>query len=126
MAKQAAKAQQSPPADAPELLSQQAVFNELHQLINDLPIEFLPAILTHLAAAQGAVAARLIMQQGTSTHSEPASPLLNADQIGERLQLVKSRVYELIRQGKLPALRIGKHVRMEPDRLEQWISEHRD
>jgi excisionase family DNA binding protein len=54
------------------------------------------------------------------------TPLLNVEQIGERLQLPKSAVYELIRQGKLPAVRIGKHVRIEAGRLEQWIAEHRN
>src|SRR6476659_2096642 len=102
-----------------------SLLDQLPKAIAQCSDDSLGAVMAQLAACQTAVAARLITQYGTPPPPEAAAPLLNVNQIAERLHLVKSRVYELIRQGKLPAVRIGKHVRMEAGCLEQWIAGHR-
>ncbi len=57
---------------------------------------------------------------------EPAptqeQPLLDAKQTGAFLHIPTCRVYELARQGKIPAVRIGaKCVRFRPAALQEWV-----
>jgi excisionase family DNA binding protein len=101
------------------------IFEDLSNLIATASCMELPGILTHLAALQTAIAARLVRDE-QQAYDSTRKPLLTVDQIAEHLQLPKGRVYELIRQSKLPAVRIGKHLRMESGRLDQWITQHQD
>ncbi len=48
--------------------------------------------------------------------------LLTAAQAASRLSLAKSTVYLLIATRKLPAVRIGRAVRIPADRLASWIA----
>jgi excisionase family DNA binding protein len=38
------------------------------------------------------------------------------------LRVPKARVYELIRQGRLPAVRVGRLVRVPEEELRVWIA----
>ncbi len=48
--------------------------------------------------------------------------ILLADEIAQILRVPKGRVYELARQGKLPAVRIGRQIRFREDAVEAWLS----
>ncbi len=57
--------------------------------------------------------------------------MLTAAQAADRLLCTPWRVYQLIRAGTLPAVRLGRSVRIDSARLEQWIADggtapHRD
>ena len=39
------------------------------------------------------------------------------------MNVTKQRAYALVREGKVPAIRIGKQVRVDPDRIEEWLAE---
>jgi excisionase family DNA binding protein len=47
--------------------------------------------------------------------------LLTVVEVGEALQVSPARVYELIRTGAMPAVWIGRQVRISPGALAQWI-----
>lgn len=102
------------------------VFDQMIQVIADAPSEQLPAVMAHLAACQSAVAARLLNahQSGATlrkaTPTEPGS-LLTIEEVAQRLNVPKSNAYELVRQHKLESMRIGKYVRVAPDRLAQYV-----
>lgn len=49
------------------------------------------------------------------------SKLLKVQVIAEALDVPDSRIYELIRLGLLPAVRIGRQVRVSEDKLKEWI-----
>jgi excisionase family DNA binding protein len=49
-------------------------------------------------------------------------PLLTPEQAAELLAVKRSWVYEAVRTGKLPCLRIGRHVRFTRGMLEEWLS----
>lgn len=47
--------------------------------------------------------------------------LLTAKEVAERLRLPESRIYEMVRRGLIPHLRIGRNVRFEERALEVWL-----
>ena len=51
-----------------------------------------------------------------------AESLLTAQQVAVLLQVPRARVYELVRLGLLPGIRVGRQVRLSPDALRQWIA----
>jgi excisionase family DNA binding protein len=48
---------------------------------------------------------------------------LLADELADILRVPKGRVYELVRQGKLPAVRIGRQVRFREETVAAWLAE---
>ena len=52
-----------------------------------------------------------------------STKLLDAPEVAEILNVSRARVYELVRQGVIPVVRLGRQVRVDPDRLRAWIAE---
>jgi excisionase family DNA binding protein len=73
-----------------------------------------PTALAPLRAVQGDSAA-----SDTST-APPADRLLTADQLAERWQVNKAHVYRLTREGRLPAVKIGRYRRYRLAAVEVW------
>lgn len=48
--------------------------------------------------------------------------MLLAHEAAQILRLPKARIYELVRQGRLPAVRVGRLVRIPEDELLVWIA----
>jgi excisionase family DNA binding protein len=48
--------------------------------------------------------------------------LLRPDQAAELLAVKPSWVYEAVRSGRLPCLRVGRHIRFTRSMLEEWLS----
>jgi excisionase family DNA binding protein len=59
------------------------------------------------------------MRETTATAAR--RQLATVDTVVERLGVSRYRVYELAREGLLPHVRIGKSVRFDMDRVEEWI-----
>jgi excisionase family DNA binding protein len=49
--------------------------------------------------------------------------LLRAEEVAELLQISCSKVYEMINAGELPAVRIGRSVRVHRETLRKWLEE---
>ena len=47
--------------------------------------------------------------------------LLNADQVADALNVAKSYVYQLMRTGVIPTVRLGKACRVRPQDLKDFI-----
>jgi excisionase family DNA binding protein len=58
----------------------------------------------------------------TMPAQEPA--ILTIDEAARYLRLSRPKVYNLVAAGDLPAVRVGRSVRIRRDRLEAWIEEH--
>ena len=71
-----------------------------------------------------------ILGSHASQHDSPdvqePDRLLTIPQVAKRLAISEGRAYELARQGKLPTVKVGKYVRVEPAALDTWIVQHRD
>ncbi len=49
--------------------------------------------------------------------------LLLAEEVADLLRVSRSRVYELIRQGVVPGVHVGRQVRVPEEGLRRWIEE---
>src|SRR5262245_29613096 len=66
--------------------------------------------------------ARLTSQPVVSTEHDD---LMTASQVSKRLGLTKARVYELLRSHDLPAVRIGRQVRINRQDVQEFIKTRR-
>jgi excisionase family DNA binding protein len=84
---------------------------DLTEIITD-PAALTPmgakTLLLQVAAALVALAAAPPLEAPSEADAEP---LLTVDEVAARLRFVPAYVYELIRLGRLPAVREGKYVR---------------
>ena len=48
---------------------------------------------------------------------------LTVPELAAELQIPVSTLYDLIRRGEIPAVRIGKRIRIPIKRLEAWLNE---
>ena len=72
----------------------------------------LPALLAELEHLRADLWARLM---SVSQAPPPAgdTPLLNVDEASAVLNIPKSYVYDLARQGKIPSIKVGKYLRFQ-------------
>ena len=62
-----------------------------------------------------------------SSHADPippslAEPLLKPEQAAELLSVRTSWIYEAVRSGSLPCLKVGRHIRFTRPMLEEWLA----
>jgi excisionase family DNA binding protein len=48
-------------------------------------------------------------------------PLLKPEEAAALLSVKTSWIYEAVRTGKLPCLRVGRHIRFTRQMLEEWL-----
>jgi excisionase family DNA binding protein len=48
-------------------------------------------------------------------------PLLRPDQAASLLAVKTSWIYDAVRTGKLPCIRVGRHIRFTRAMLEEWL-----
>lgn len=54
---------------------------------------------------------------------EKLSDVLTIDELAVYLKISKSTLYKLVREGKIPCQKIGKHWRFRKGAIEQWLEE---
>jgi excisionase family DNA binding protein len=54
-----------------------------------------------------------------------SEPLLKPEEAAELLTVKVSWIYEAVRVGRLPHLRVGKHIRFTRPDLERWLANQR-
>jgi excisionase family DNA binding protein len=63
------------------------------------------------------------------TRSQPTSspaldgPLLRPERAAYLLAVKTSWIYEAVRDGRLPCIRVGRHIRFTKAMLESWLAE---
>lgn len=93
---------------------------QLEQAVTETPVSQIPALIGILAQLQAKAQLKMLSEQKTT--SDRDGGLLTMRQAAERLNVPESRAYELARQGKLPAVRIGKYVRISAEALMAYKS----
>jgi excisionase family DNA binding protein len=51
--------------------------------------------------------------------------LLNAGQVAEKLGISRSKAYRMLRLSEIPAIKMGKNVRVSSEDLNQYIENHK-
>lgn len=49
--------------------------------------------------------------------------LLRVPHVARVLDVTEDRVYQLVREGLLPAVRVGRQIRFDADKLRDWIEQ---
>jgi len=64
-----------------------------------------------------------MLQESTCMQSHsPQRVVYSVEDIAEMLSVSKGTVYNLVRQGKIKALRIGNTIRIPKQSFEEWLS----
>ena len=50
---------------------------------------------------------------------------LKVPEVAKVLRIARSRAYELVAEGQIPAVRIGRSVRVPRDELDRWLADQR-
>jgi excisionase family DNA binding protein len=66
----------------------------------------------------------LTVNQGAPVPTEPASQLLTVKEAAEYLRFSRGHVYELVRSGRLRAIRHGRTIRITREALAEWQATH--
>ncbi len=106
-----------------------SLLTQLEKVLSDAPDESVPVLLGDLERLKGILWTRLFStrsQSGPRPDGAGGQGLLSIPEVADRLSLPQGLVYELARQGRLPIVRIGKYVRVEPGQLEKWIEKRRE
>lgn len=57
--------------------------------------------------------------------TDPSTRLMTAKDLAKRWQVPESQVYRLAREGRIPAVRLGRYWRFRLDLIEQWETPQR-
>jgi len=49
--------------------------------------------------------------------------ILNVDELADYLKIPRSTIYKLVREGKIPAQKIGRHWRFRRETIDHWLGE---
>lgn len=90
------------------------------------PSAGLPALIGMLAQTQAE--AQALMVSAAVAIDRPASGFraLSPETVASRLEIPVSQVYSLMREGKLPSVKLGKYVRVPEEALEEWLQSQLD
>lgn len=47
--------------------------------------------------------------------------ILTVEEISQYLKIPKSTIYKLVREGKIPAQKIGRHWRFRKEAIDNWL-----
>jgi excisionase family DNA binding protein len=105
---------------ADTLMPKMAIFVALEQAVTHTPVDAIPELIGVLAQFQAR--ARLKLLSGHESAACEPQELLTMAKVATRLSIPESRAYELARQGKIPAVRIGKYVRVSAQALTEYVA----
>jgi excisionase family DNA binding protein len=74
------------------------------------------------SSSQGSSAGSLV-EDRLSSPRRLDGPLLRPEQAAELLAVKPSWVYDAVRTGRLPCLRVGRHIRFTQTMLENWLTD---
>jgi excisionase family DNA binding protein len=72
-------------------------------------------------AAERQAASNALTETPSAEQVPPTRLLLRVEEVAEALAISRSSVYELLRSGDLPCVRIGGSTRVSVEALREWI-----
>ncbi len=56
---------------------------------------------------------------------EKNSDVLTIDELSTYLKIPRSTLYKLVREGKIPSQKVGRHWRFRKEAIDRWLDETR-
>jgi excisionase family DNA binding protein len=91
-------------------------------LVKATETESLPALIGRLAEAQAIAQVRLVQPVGGNGCGEDRN-LLDVEAVAARLSIPVTKVYDLVKAKHLPAVRIGKYLRIRQEDLDDYLAQ---
>ena len=57
---------------------------------------------------------------------EKAHDVFNIDELADYLKIPKSTLYKLVREGKIPAQKVGRHWRFHREAIVDWLGNRKE
>jgi len=57
---------------------------------------------------------------------EKAYDVFNIDELADYLKIPKSTLYKLVREGKIPAQKVGRHWRFHKEAIIRWLDNRQE
>ena len=57
---------------------------------------------------------------------EKADDVFNIDELASYLKIHKSTLYKLVREGKIPAQKVGRHWRFHKEAIVRWLGNQKE
>ncbi|MDP2646232.1 MAG: helix-turn-helix domain-containing protein [Desulfobacterales bacterium] len=57
---------------------------------------------------------------------EKADDVFNIDELADYLKIPKSTLYKLVREGKIPAQKVGRHWRFHKESIVRWLGNRQE
>jgi excisionase family DNA binding protein len=98
-----------------------------HELAATLPPTVIPTLLAEVERLKAALWMRLVTSliDSARANPEPGPPrLLTVPQVADLVGVPAGNIYALVRRGELPAIRLGKYVRVDPAEFKKWLAQH--
>ena len=57
---------------------------------------------------------------------EKACDVFNIDELADYLKIPKSTLYKLVREGKIPAQKVGRHWRFHKEAIVRWLGNQKE
>ncbi|HPI77041.1 MAG TPA: helix-turn-helix domain-containing protein [bacterium] len=57
---------------------------------------------------------------------EATDKVFNIDELATYLKIPKSTIYKIVREGKIPSQKIGRHWRFRKFAIDRWLEETRE
>lgn len=84
--------------------------------------EDIPAMIAALAAIQVSLASRLL--EPTRAETQEVKKLFSVPQVALMIGTPKAYIYDLVRKGEIPFVKIGKYIRVKEDDLKIFIEKN--
>ena len=56
---------------------------------------------------------------------QPQTDVLTIEELADYLKISKSTLYKLVREGKIPSQKVGRHWRFRKTAIDNWLEENR-
>lgn len=57
--------------------------------------------------------------------ANPEADILTIDELSKYLRISKSTLYKLVREGRIPSQKVGRHWRFHKENIDRWLGEEK-
>lgn len=90
----------------------------------EIAVNEIPDVLGQIESARAILSARMLTPQGPVIEPQGNDTLITVEEMAKRTTLTEQYCYDLIRKGGIPAVHIGKYIRIRVSDLSAWIEKH--